>query len=153
MVGSTFVTIKSHKKAVPFSHWSMQRYTVNLPVEIHTMYTQLVAQVLLFSEFGTKECCNLKHKPTYSHNPIQNLSLMGEISSPPRKQMVYTHCSKENVMLELLFHGHNIMHHKLIPEKQYVNHFWFWDNAVVKLRSPFIRICTMWLSNLWKLTL
>ena len=49
--------------------------------------------------------------------------MMGEISSSSRKYMVYTHCSKENVMLELLFHGHDIMHHKLIPEKQCVNHF------------------------------
>jgi len=54
LVGSTFVNINSHKKAVLFSHQSMHRYTVNLLVEIHTMYTQLVVQqVILFSEFGT----------------------------------------------------------------------------------------------------
>jgi hypothetical protein len=66
----------------------------------------------------------------YRINIQNNPSLTGEISSSPRKKMVYTQCSKKNVMLELLFHGHNIMHHKLIPEKQCVNDVWFLDNAI-----------------------
>jgi hypothetical protein len=106
------------------------------------MYTQLVAQqVLLFSEFGTSGSCNLKHKPTHSHNPTQNQHT--EQSLTDGGNFLFNQHVKENVMLELLFHGHDIMHHKLIPEKQCVNHFLFWDNAMVQLRSPFIQICTM----------
>ena len=121
------MNIKNQKKAVLFSHQSMHRYTVNLLAEIHTTcwwhskfyYFQNMA----LNDGAISNTSQHILIMLYRINTQNNLSWIGEISSSPRKQMVYTHCSKENVMLEPLFHGHDVMNHKLISEKQCVNHF------------------------------